>query len=42
MFYGFIKWHLVVQPIQNETARLQLEKLRLEVASLSNQPAGSE
>jgi hypothetical protein len=42
MFFGFKKWHQDIQPIQDETARLQLEKLRLEVAILSKQPAGPE
>ncbi|BBB24869.1 hypothetical protein [Amphritea japonica] len=31
MFYGFKKWHTEVQPIQDEIARLSLEKLRREV-----------
>lgn len=35
MAYGFSKWHRQVQPIQDETARLQLEKLRHEVQALS-------
>lgn len=35
MGYGFLKWHRDLQPIQDETARLQLEKLRHEVRSLS-------
>lgn len=30
MYYGFLKWHKEIQPIQDETARLQLEKLRKE------------
>jgi hypothetical protein len=36
MYYGFHKWHLEIQPIQDETARLQLEKLRHEVLSLNS------
>lgn len=42
MIYGFTKWHRDIQPIQDETAKLQLEKLRLEVAGLtqhSTEPA---
>jgi hypothetical protein len=35
MIYGFTKWHRDIQPIQDETAKLQLEKLRLEVAGLT-------
>ncbi|MBI3440965.1 MAG: hypothetical protein HY052_04055 [Proteobacteria bacterium] len=31
MIYGFSKWYRVTQPIQDETARLELEKLRKEV-----------
>lgn len=34
MGYGFLKWHRDIQPIQDETARLQLEKLRHEVSAL--------
>lgn len=42
MIYGFRKWHLKVQPVQDETARLQLEKLRLEVGALrGDKPAES-
>ncbi|BAK76493.1 hypothetical protein NH8B_2107 [Pseudogulbenkiania sp. NH8B] len=40
MFYGFVKWHREIQPIQDETARLQLEKLRHEVKSLNSNPEG--
>ena len=32
--YGFRRWHSQVQPLQDETARLQLEKLRLEIDEL--------
>lgn len=40
--YGFLRWHLKVQPVQDETARLQLEKLRLEVGALrGDKPAES-
>ncbi len=35
MIYGFTKWHRDIQPVQDETAKLQLEKLRLEVAGLT-------
>ncbi|HOI52754.1 MAG TPA: hypothetical protein PLN02_10290 [Azonexus sp.] len=35
MAYGFLKWHREIQPIQDETARLQLAKLRHEVRALS-------
>lgn len=35
MVYGFAKWHRDIQPVQDETARLQLEKLRLEIADLT-------
>ncbi|WP_421870446.1 hypothetical protein [Motiliproteus sp.] len=31
MWYGFKKWHNEVQPIQDEMARLSLEKLRREL-----------
>ncbi|MEX1216163.1 hypothetical protein [Saccharospirillum sp.] len=31
MWYGFKKWHTEVQPIQDEIARLTLEKLKREV-----------
>jgi hypothetical protein len=34
MVYGFYKWHNEIQPIQDETARLQLEKLKLEVEKI--------
>jgi hypothetical protein len=34
MIYGFTKRHRDIQPIQDETARLQFEKLKLEVAGL--------
>lgn len=34
MLYGFWKWHKEVQPVQDETSKLQLEKLRYEVAQL--------
>jgi hypothetical protein len=40
MIYGFTKWHRDIQPIQGETARLQLEKLRLEVAGLTQHFTG--
>lgn len=36
MIYGFGKWHKKVQPIQDEMARLQLEKLRYEVRQLKH------
>lgn len=31
MLYGFKKWHTEVQPIQDEIARLSIEKLKQEV-----------
>lgn len=31
MWYGFKKWHTEVQPVQDEIARLTLEKLKREV-----------
>ena len=34
LVYGFSKWYKIVQPIQDETARLNLEKLRNEVEKL--------
>jgi len=34
IIYGFVKWQLKVQPIQDEMAQLQLEKIRLEVEAL--------
>jgi hypothetical protein len=36
MHYGFMKWHKEVQPIQDEIAKLQLEKLRHEVKQLKH------
>lgn len=36
MIYGFGKWHTKVQPVQDEIARLQLEKLRHEVRQLKH------
>jgi hypothetical protein len=36
MFFGFYKWHREIQPVQDEIAKLQLEKLRVEVAQLKN------
>lgn len=36
MFYGFFKWHNDIQPLQDEVAKLQLEKLRYEVKLLKN------
>lgn len=33
MVYGFWKWHTEVQPIQDEMARLGLEKLRKDVGT---------
>lgn len=39
LIWGFAKWHLDIQPIQDETAKLQLEKLRMETAQLkAHQP----
>lgn len=34
MLYGFDKWHKKIQPMQDEIAKLQLDKLRAEVAML--------
>lgn len=34
MIYGFWKWHKKVQPVQNEIAELQRDKLRLEVEQM--------
>ncbi|GGC09145.1 hypothetical protein GCM10007205_17870 [Oxalicibacterium flavum] len=34
MFYGFLKWHREIQPIQDEIARLQRDKLRIEIDSI--------
>ena len=31
IFYGFKKWHLEIQPIQDEITRLNLKKLKQEV-----------
>lgn len=42
MFYGFSKWHRKIQPIQDEMARLQLEKLRHEVLNLTSRPVEQE
>jgi len=39
--YGFWKWHRDVQPVQDEMARLQLEKLRYEVSQLTKPAAPS-
>jgi hypothetical protein len=36
MVYGFFKWHREIQPVQDEIAKLQLEKLRIEVDQLKN------
>lgn len=36
MVCGFIRWHTKVQPVQDEMARLQLEKLRHEVRQLKH------
>lgn len=34
MIYGFRKWHRIIQPIQDEISRLQLEKLKFEIQDL--------
>lgn len=39
MFYGFKKWHAEIQPMIDERAQLELEKLRLEIRKLAG-PAG--
>jgi len=36
MYYGFRTWHKYVQPVQDEMAQLQLEKLRHEVGQLKH------
>lgn len=36
MAYGFTVWHKNIQPIQDELARLQLEKLRHEIKQLKH------
>src|SRR5580765_2158015 len=33
--YGFWRWHRDIQPMQDEIARLQLEKLRMEVCEMN-------
>lgn len=40
MYYGFRKWHREIQPIQDEIARLQRDKLKIEIAAL-NTPSAS-
>lgn len=37
MIYGFGKWHYEVQPRQDEMAKLELEKLRIEVERLKKE-----
>lgn len=40
---GFQKWRKLIQPLQDELLRLEVEKLRLEVASLqTSQPTTEE
>jgi hypothetical protein len=41
MGYGFRKWHKEVQPVQDEMANLQLEKLRYEVSQLPKAASSS-
>jgi len=40
MFHGFIQWHKIIQPKQDELLVLQIERLKLEVEQLKsgNQP----
>ena len=40
--YGFSKWHTIVQPIQDETARLNLEKLKREIDKLKSEDGTKE
>lgn len=35
MIFGFFKWHRVIQPIQDQIMKKQLEKLELEIKMLS-------
>ena len=36
MFYGFKKWHTEVQPVIDETAKVQLEIAKLQLAKLKD------
>ena len=42
MIWGFTKWHRDVQPIQDEMAQLQLEKLRHEVKQLKHHNSSAD
>ena len=42
MFFGFLKWQLAIQPLQDDLLRLQVAKLRHEVASLQPAPQPHE
>jgi len=37
-FFGFLKWQLSIQPLQDDLLKLQVQKLRHEVASLQSAP----
>jgi predicted cobalt transporter CbtA len=39
MLYGFTKWQTEIQPVQDEIAKLQLEKLKHEVKELTKHSA---
>jgi hypothetical protein len=39
MLYGFERWHKQIQPVQDQIAQLQLEKLRHEVSQFKNVPS---
>jgi len=36
MLFGFERWHKQIQPLQDEVAKLQLEKLRAEIQELKS------
>lgn len=38
MFFGFLTWQVSIQPLQDDLLKLQVEKLRHEVASLKATP----
>ena len=37
MAYGFFRWHKVIQPIQDEIMKKQLEKLELEIEAIRSE-----
>jgi hypothetical protein len=41
MIFGFYKWHTKIQPIQDKTAAVHLQKLELEVKTLNKQFNGT-